>query len=127
MLTTVLVLGLILLVVGFVAYPLLRRTSRAGSGLADESRDELLAQKKAVYEAIKDLEFDRAMGKLSPADYQEMVLKYKGQAVAILKALDKRDRTLPQLEEEMEREIARSRRDIEGEIEGAIAQARSKN
>jgi len=38
--------------------------------------------------AIKDLENDHAMGKLSDADYRTLRAKYETKAVAILQELD---------------------------------------
>ncbi|MBI2845288.1 MAG: hypothetical protein HYX86_01945 [Chloroflexi bacterium] len=85
------ILGLILgaLVVGFVAYPLLRPRHRHPQREADSGRTDLLAQKEEAYQAIKDLEFDRAMGKVSGEDFQEMEKELKGQAASLLKAMEK--------------------------------------
>ena len=47
-------------------------------------------QKRAVLRAIKDLEFERAVGKISEEDYKELVAKYRAQAKTLLRLLDKR-------------------------------------
>ena len=101
-----------------VAYPLLQRStasSQSADPLSDEGLDELLVQRDATYVALKELDLDREMGKLSPADYQALRDRYRAQAVAILQKLDSRqaeahvveDRAL---EEEIGREIVARRR-----------------
>lgn len=83
-------LGLILggLVVGFVAYPLLRPRPSATHQLINPMRDDLLAQKEEAYQAIKELEFDREMGKVSGKDFREMEKDLKAKAASILKAIE---------------------------------------
>lgn len=106
-----------------VAYPLLQRStasSQSADALSDEGLDELLVQRDATYVALKELDLDREMGKLSPADYQALRDRYRARAVAILQELDSRqaeaqgaeDRAL---EQEIERKIVpqqRRRRDL---------------
>jgi hypothetical protein len=41
-----------------------------------------------VLRSIKELEFDRAMGKLSPKDFEEMAGRLRARAVALMKQLD---------------------------------------
>jgi hypothetical protein len=38
--------------------------------------------------SIKELEFDRAMGKVSPQDFDEMALRLRARALGIMKQLD---------------------------------------
>jgi ribosomal protein L40E len=45
-------------------------------------------QKRAVLRALKDLEFERSVGKISEEDYQVLVTKYRGEAKRLLKVLD---------------------------------------
>jgi len=45
-------------------------------------------QKEALYSAIKDIEFDYGLGKLSEDDYGELKNKYKLEAAAVLKEMD---------------------------------------
>ena len=54
----------------------------------DPNVEDLLSAREATYAAIKDLETDHAMGKLSDADYQNLRAKYEGKALAILQQLD---------------------------------------
>jgi len=63
-----------------------------GSTLA-ELRDE----KRRVLRAIKELEFDHAMGKLSNEDYDEVGSRYKLRAIEVMRLLDDGDELHPDL------------------------------
>ncbi len=52
------------------------------------SRDELEREKKILIRAIKDIEFDRDTGKLTPADAAMLVSTYRGRAIEVIKALE---------------------------------------
>lgn len=45
-------------------------------------------QKRAVLRALKDLEFERSVGKISEEDYVELVARYRGEAKRLLRLLD---------------------------------------
>jgi hypothetical protein len=47
-------------------------------------------QKRAVLRAIKDLEFERAVGKISEMDYRSLVSHYRAEAKRLLRLLDER-------------------------------------
>lgn len=51
-------------------------------------RDELEREKKSLLKAIKEIEFDREMGKTSDADAGEIVRMYRTRAIEVIKALD---------------------------------------
>ena len=51
-------------------------------------RKELLREKQSLLKALKELEFDHEMGKISDADYAEIAQQYRARAVRILKRLD---------------------------------------
>jgi len=91
-----------ILATGFVVYPLFQRSKGEPVSVGRRKLEGLLWEKQATYLALKDLEFDRAMGKLSEADYQELSQRYKGKAISILKRLDER-------EAEIEAEVAKIR------------------
>jgi len=55
----------------------------------DEQRAALEAAKEAKYREIKDAELDHQMGKLSDRDYQAIDQELKGQAIEILRQIDK--------------------------------------
>jgi hypothetical protein len=45
-------------------------------------------QKRAVLAAIRDLEYERSVGKISEADYGELLLRYRAEAKRLLQSLD---------------------------------------
>jgi hypothetical protein len=76
----------------YVAWPLLMGNTRAEEFLgtrADESMlQRLTAQRDNTYAAMKELEFELAMGNLSQQDFQPVYDRYKRRAVALLKRMD---------------------------------------
>jgi hypothetical protein len=54
-------------------------------------RDELEREKKSLLKAIKEIEFDREMGKLTDDDAGEIVRMYRARAIEVIKALDALD------------------------------------
>jgi hypothetical protein len=74
-----------------VAYPYFKPPRELDVSFAsgtDPVLESLVVQRDATYAAIKDLEFDHAMNKLSDADYKSLRTKYEAKAVAILQELD---------------------------------------
>jgi hypothetical protein len=76
----------------FVAWPLLTGRTKPEEFLGDEAAEpmlqRLLFQRDTVYGAMKELEFDLAMGNLSQEDFQQLQERYKRKAVAVLKRID---------------------------------------
>jgi len=56
--------------------------------LGRRSRAALEREKTLILRSIKELEFDRAMGKVADDDFNEMVGRLRARAIAILKQLD---------------------------------------
>ena len=56
--------------------------------LGGRTRAALEREKTLVLRAIKELEFDRAMGKVSEADWQEMTARLRARAVRLIRQLD---------------------------------------
>jgi hypothetical protein len=77
--------------IAIVVYPYFK-TSReldvSFASASDPVLETLVVQRDSTYAAIKDLEFDHAMNKLSDADYKSLRAKYEAKAVAILQELD---------------------------------------
>jgi hypothetical protein len=76
-----------------VAEPFLRDPAPADDVLrepgADDQRALALAEEKdRALAALKELEFDHRTGKLSDADYRELVGGYRRRAAAALRSLD---------------------------------------
>ena len=56
--------------------------------LTERSRAALSREKMLVLRSIKELEFDRAMGKLSQKDFDEMSARLRARALALITQLD---------------------------------------
>jgi hypothetical protein len=56
--------------------------------LTERSRAALTREKMLALRSIKELEFDRAMGKLSPKDFEEMAGRLRARALTLMKQLD---------------------------------------
>jgi hypothetical protein len=52
------------------------------------TRDALLAEKALALRTIKELEFDRAMGKVSAADFEEMAARLRARALRVMQQLE---------------------------------------
>jgi hypothetical protein len=88
---TIAIAIMIIAVFAIVAYPYFTPAVEMDVALAaasDPVLENLIVQRDATYAAIKDLEFDHAMNKLSNADYRSLRGKYEAKAVAILQQLD---------------------------------------
>jgi hypothetical protein len=68
-------------------------------------RVELEREKKLLLKAIKEVEFDRDMGKVDPADASAVVARYRARALEIMRLIDADG--LKQYEEKVEAEIVR--------------------
>jgi hypothetical protein len=55
------------------------------------ARGELEKEKKTLLKAIKEAEFDQAMGKLSKQDADDMIRMYRVRAIEVIKELDRID------------------------------------
>lgn len=60
----------------------------ASEPLSERARAVIEREKMLVLRALKDLEFDRAMGKVSAADFDEMAGRLRGRALSLMKQLD---------------------------------------
>ena len=60
----------------------------AADGLSESMRVVLEREKVLVLRSIKDLEFDRAMGKLSEKDFEEMSVRLRARAISLMRQLD---------------------------------------
>jgi len=65
-----------------------RRRRTVGAG----TRAALLAEKALALRTIKELEFDRAMGKVSDADFTEMSERLRARALRVMRQLDEEAR-----------------------------------
>src|SRR5690606_6558296 len=61
---------------------------RMGEPVSARTREALEREKLLVLRSIKELEFDRAMGKLSQKDFDEMAGRLRARALSLMKQLD---------------------------------------
>ncbi|MGE5138971.1 MAG: zinc-ribbon domain-containing protein [Rudaea sp.] len=72
-----------------LGYPLVNPEQyRFETANGDERLESLLSQRNNVFDAIKDLDFDHATGKLSDEDYRQMRARYDLQAAEVLQKMD---------------------------------------
>ncbi|GAB4518717.1 MAG: hypothetical protein Kow0047_30170 [Anaerolineae bacterium] len=120
-----------------VAWPLLkgRSTHEARASAAEIRLQELVARRDALLTAIRDLEFDHAVGKVPDEDFQLINTRLRAEAVGVLQEIDQLMTALAPQEAELERAIAQRRRrrkppapsraaDLDAEIEAQIAALR---
>ena len=81
--------------------------------VSEARRHELNAEKKSLIQAIKEIEFDRDLGKMSDEDATEMMKFYRGRAIEVIKELD------GQLDEELSVD-ERVKRDLEARMAVAV-------
>jgi anti-sigma-K factor RskA len=89
MLELLLAVAIVVLVAWFVTAPLRRRRSDVPDDPAVAELADLEARKEAKYRQIRDAEADHASGKLSDEDYERLDRELRGEAVDILKRIDR--------------------------------------
>jgi hypothetical protein len=72
--------------------------------LSERMRADLEREKALTLRSIKELEFDRAMGKVSPQDFDDMAGRLRARALGIMKQLDAGSAAYREL---IEKELAR--------------------
>ena len=96
-----LVISAAVLASGYTAYALHRALAGLWSGAGDEEplgirhREVLLQEKALVLRAIKDLEFDFGMKKISEADYADMLERLRARALTLMQQLERTPEALP--------------------------------
>jgi type II secretory pathway component PulM len=88
----------LILLVALVAVVVLGPLSRRGKEERLESSrlQELQAAKEAKYREIRDAELDREMGKLSRDDWRAVDRELRGEAIEILRELDRLEGRSPE-------------------------------
>jgi hypothetical protein len=89
MLELLLAVAIVTLVAWFVTAPLRRHPSEEEDDPTAAELADLEARKEAKYRQIRDAEADHASGKLSDEDYKRLDRELRGEAVDILKKLDR--------------------------------------
>ncbi len=131
--TVVVIVGALLLLaiaVAAVAWPLLReRRGQPQAELAAEAvsfsdpLQELETQRDAIYQAIRELRFDRQVGKVSDADFETFDTQLRSRAALVLREMDalQKAEADPGLNASLEAEIA-ALRHVNGSGPAAPAQ-----
>ena len=82
---------ILLLLIGWILWPLLvarQERLQLESSEASQQLENLLFEREAALLAIRDLQFDHQMGKLSDEDFAQLDTRYRAQAIQILRQLD---------------------------------------
>jgi hypothetical protein len=64
------------------------RMAQVGRGAGSFTQAELRDEKRRLLRAIKELEFDHGMGKLSQADFDAVINTYRLRAIEVMRALE---------------------------------------
>ncbi len=109
-------LALLLLVAFIVVRPLIegRRLDEAGPTPADD----LLAAREEILAALRDLDFDHAMGKIADEDYAPQRAQLVARGVEVLKQLEKLER-----DDAIEQAIAARRKPRPARAKEAVGRA----
>lgn len=111
--TLILALLISFAALAFVLWPLLNRHAPV-LPIEDDRLTELVARKDNTLRALKDLEFDHQVGKLSEEDYARFYERLSRQAVALMGQLEKITPQITGLDDVLEAEIAKGRRTLPG-------------
>ncbi|HXD75434.1 MAG TPA: zinc ribbon domain-containing protein [Vicinamibacterales bacterium] len=76
--------------------------------IGQRTRAALDREKMLVLRSIKELEFDKAMGKLSTGDFDEMSARLRARAARLIRQLDAGGGYRAQVEEELQRRIGQA-------------------
>jgi hypothetical protein len=77
----------------------------AAEAIGDRTRVALEREKTLVLRSIKELEFDRGMGKVSEKDFTEMSARLRARAARLMRQLDAGSLYREQIEKEVERRL----------------------
>jgi hypothetical protein len=115
-----------MLVIAFsiAAYPVFRSPAVPSQAVVDppgEGLDELLVRRDAAYTALKELDLDFEMGKISETDHRTLRDRFRAEAVVILQQVDARQ---AEMQNQISKESEPERRPREQEIEQEIAARR---
>ena len=85
--------------------PLVSPEDDRSAAIGHRARAALEREKLLTLRAIKDLEFDRAMGKLSESDWQEMSTRLRARAAGLIRRLDAGSNYRAQIESEVAKRL----------------------
>jgi hypothetical protein len=110
----------------WVCYPLLKpqKVASPTEPASEGSLENLKIEKEEIYSAIKEMELDHTMGKLSKEDYLRLREKYRAKALGNLKEMDELERNAglsKDIEDEIEKEVLTLRTDMGKGRQGGTA------
>ena len=108
---TLLGTALVLIALGVVIYPFIRRQKYAPP--PDVTPERLRAERLRIYRQVADLEADRASGEVPERDYQAQLDELRVAAAKVM-----REEAAPGGEDSLEREIEAARQSRKGPPEG---------
>ncbi len=99
-----------------MGYPLLkpRKFDSPAESTSEDSLSGLKIEKEEIYSAIKEMELDHKMGKLSQEDYLNLREKYRAKAIGSLKRMDELESkggVSEDVADEIEKEVLALRKD----------------
>ncbi|MEZ4869635.1 MAG: zinc ribbon domain-containing protein [Caldilineaceae bacterium] len=93
----------------FALWPLLSKEPPLVQ-VENEQLTDLLARKDSTLRAIKDLEFDHQVGKVSADDFQRFNQRLSRQAIGLIQQIEKITPDSATLDQQLEAEIVKARR-----------------
>lgn len=88
-----------------VVRPLVSPSDDRTAVIGHRTRAALQEEKQLALRTIKELEFDRAMGKISDADFNEMSVRLRARASRLIKQLDAAEGYRPQIERDLAKRL----------------------
>lgn len=84
------ILALVVAVILLVGFPLVNPLKYQESSTTHRVRDDndLYGKREIVFEALRDLQFEFATGKLSSNDYEQLKTRYELQAAQVMQQID---------------------------------------
>ena len=86
-----LAIAVALFIIGVVAWPLVagrRRASETAPAAGDADPSRRTADLEAVYDAIRTLQTEHSLGRISDADFRAQLAEYRQEAAQILRDLE---------------------------------------
>jgi hypothetical protein len=103
--------------------PLVSPDEERASMVGQRTRVALEREKVLTLRTIKELEFDRAMGKLSDADWQEMSTRLRSRAARLIRQLDAAHGYREQIERDLEKRLGEPNARLKPRASSSAAEA----
>jgi hypothetical protein len=110
-----------------VVRPLLSESAQRQIVVGQRTRAALEQEKTLALRTIKELEFDRAMGKVSEEDFQEMSTRLRARAARLIKQLDAGVGYREQIEQEIAKRLGQVSTVPDGKSERTCAACSTAN